>query len=207
MPTSLHYQIPKIIELIVDLNPSSVLDIGPGFGKYGFLAREYLELWDGREEYHKFIRRIDGIEAFEDYLTPVHEFIYNNVYVGDAKEVIDEIDFHYDLILLIDVLEHFVKEEGKVLIKKLLAKADCILISMPKNPFEQKDAFGNVYEIHRSKWSKRELTRLGKTFFIHDLEKYILCLGGDAIIENIKRKYYINKVKRLSNSVYLLLKS
>ena len=46
------------MDIIIALKPFSVLDIGSGFGKYGVLCREYLELWDGRQEY-KFLRRID----------------------------------------------------------------------------------------------------------------------------------------------------
>jgi hypothetical protein len=53
------------MDLVVNLNPSSVLDIGTGFGKYGLLCCEYLKLWDGRENYSHFLRRIDGVEAFE----------------------------------------------------------------------------------------------------------------------------------------------
>jgi hypothetical protein len=51
-----------------------------GFGKYGVLCREYLELWDGRENYHEFKRRIDGVEAYDKYITPIHKFVYNNMY-------------------------------------------------------------------------------------------------------------------------------
>ena len=46
MPTSLYTQITKILDAIVHTNPQSVLAIGTGFGKYGLLCREYLELWD-----------------------------------------------------------------------------------------------------------------------------------------------------------------
>lgn len=41
MPTSRPHQINKILELIILTAPESLLDIGPGFGKYGFLARGY----------------------------------------------------------------------------------------------------------------------------------------------------------------------
>ena len=51
MPSSQYYHISKIMEMIISLNPKSVLDIGSGFGKFGVLCREYLELWDGRQKY------------------------------------------------------------------------------------------------------------------------------------------------------------
>ena len=75
------------MDIIISLQPFSVLDVGSGFGKYGVLCREYLELWDGRQEY-KFIRRIDGVEAFENYITPLHKFIYNNIYTENIIDFI-----------------------------------------------------------------------------------------------------------------------
>ena len=66
MPTSHHSQINQIMQFVVLTDPKSLLDIGVGFGKYGFLAREFLELWDGREEIGNWTRRIDGIEIFTD---------------------------------------------------------------------------------------------------------------------------------------------
>ena len=109
MPTSHLHQINEIVELIVLTNPQTVLDVGVGFGKYGALAREYLELRDGRNQYHDWQRRIDGIEVFPDYLTPLHDYIYDTVHVGNATEIMPALNLRYDLVLLIDVLEHFTK--------------------------------------------------------------------------------------------------
>jgi hypothetical protein len=44
MPTSHKYQIKEIMELMVLINPKKILDLGIGFGKYGYLAREYLDI-------------------------------------------------------------------------------------------------------------------------------------------------------------------
>jgi len=41
MPTSEHWQIPWIVELIAREQPASVLDLGAGYGKYGVMTREY----------------------------------------------------------------------------------------------------------------------------------------------------------------------
>jgi len=46
MPTSHPFQLDDIVQLIIETAPLSILDIGVGFGKYGLLAREYLEIWD-----------------------------------------------------------------------------------------------------------------------------------------------------------------
>lgn len=144
----------------------SVLDVGAGFGKYGVLCREYLELWDGRYKYHEFQRRIDAVEVFADYITPLHKFIYNNVYTEDILTLIPKLDIkYYDMVLLIDVLEHFEHSIGQTLLDRLLTidrKAKGVLVSTPKNPLPQNAKFGNEYEIHRSKWTEQELKKTCK---------------------------------------------
>ncbi|MBW2991727.1 glycosyltransferase family 1 protein, partial [Candidatus Woesearchaeota archaeon] len=84
MPTSSPHQINEIMGEIMELDPSSILDIGVGFGKYGFLCREYLELWDyNNKRYGEWKREIDGIEVYEDYITDIQRKVYNNIFIGD----------------------------------------------------------------------------------------------------------------------------
>ena len=173
------------MDIVIALKPFSVLDIGSGFGKYGVLCREYLELWDGRREY-KFLRRIDGVEVFENYITPLHKFIYNNIYTENITELIKKIDYKYDLVLLIDVLEHFTKEEGTWLLNTLLSKNKGIIIGTPKNPSNQKDAFDNVFETHKSMWKKDDLTSFGKYYLIPDNISFIIYITKDQqILDNL----------------------
>jgi len=160
MPTSHSYQINQIVELIYNSKAKSVLDIGVGFGKYGFLAREYLELWDGREKYDDWQCRIDGIEAYPKYLTPIHDYIYNHIYQGNALEVVPKLKNKYDLVLMIDVLEHFTYEEGQELLNQLLKTSRNLLISTPKDNGDQEDSFGNPYETHKYEWTAKDLENL-----------------------------------------------
>lgn len=133
-------------------NPQSVLDIGCGRGKYGLLCREYLEDWNGGE------RIIDAVEAFPPYVTDLIRGIYDHVYIGDASEVLVTTPMRYDLYLLIDVLEHFSKEDGHKLLD--LCKGD-ILVATPKQVREQGAVNGNEYEIHKSQWCISELRQHG----------------------------------------------
>ncbi len=134
------------------LKPQSLLDIGIGFGKFGFLAREYLEIWDGRNTYGDWQRRIDGIEANPDYVTDLQRQIYDNIYIGDALKVLPTLDHIYDLIIMVDVLEHFTPEDGQKLFSECRRKSRSILISTPKVVTAQDDVFNNEYERHRSQW-------------------------------------------------------
>ncbi|TSA17113.1 MAG: hypothetical protein D4R72_05520 [Nitrosopumilales archaeon] len=113
MPTSHKYQINEIMELIVLTNPKKILDIGIGFGKYGYLSREYLDIGvgGGDEDYNFNKSQIDGIEVFAEYITPLHNMIYNHIYNKNALEVLPALKMKYDLILVIDVLEHFTYDD------------------------------------------------------------------------------------------------
>ena len=91
--------------------PSSLLDIGLGNGKIGFLARDLLDTILGqRYKKEEWEIRIDGVEVFPDYIQEFQKAIYDNIIIGDAFDVIDPLG-SYDLIFLGDVLEHFEKKE------------------------------------------------------------------------------------------------
>jgi hypothetical protein len=187
MPSSQYYQINEIIELIIRSHPDSVLEIGPGFGKYGFLTREYLELWDGRDVYNDWKFEIDTIEAFESYVTPLQKSIYSHIYTGDALEILPAIDRHYGLIVMVDVFEHFTWENGIRLLKEALSKADNVIISSPKTVNFQGDAFGNVYETHRFEWKPRHFDKFTPKFFVKHHSSLICYIGPAA--PRIKREY------------------
>lgn len=208
------------MDLITIMDPHSVLDIGTGFGKYGILCREYLELWDGRQQYSDFKRRIDGVEAYGPYITPLHRYVYDNLYVQDVQELVDNLDYNYDLVLLIDVLEHFSKKDGERLLRKLLSKHKGVLISTPKDPGDQRDAFGNTYEVHKSRWTKMDFTNLTNIqkgnsihsangtnisnskdkmscYFIRDSISNIGFIGNSELVRKLKRKKFIRKISKV----------
>lgn len=184
------------MDIVIALKPFSVLDVGTGFGKYGILCREYLELWDGRQEYN-FLRRIDGVEAFANYITPLHKFIYNNIYTENIIDLVKKLDYRYDLVLIIDVLEHFTKEEGERLLETLLSNNKSVLIATPRKPSNQKDVFDNVFEIHKSLWKKKDLMRFGNHYFITDNISHIVYITKDKeLLLNLRRELKELKIYR-----------
>lgn len=182
MPTSNFFQINQIIQTIFHLKPNSLLDVGVGFGKYGFLAREYLELWDGRDDYDQWVRRIDGIEVFPDYLTPIHNIVYDNIYVGDALDLVPALDGQYDLVLLIDIIEHFTHDEGRQLLSDCLNVGSNVLIATPKDITQQETTFDNPYERHRSQWQKWHFEAFDQQCQIDNSQSYIYLIGPGAAI-------------------------
>lgn len=162
MPSSHLYQIPTIINIIRGLKPGSILDIGCGFGKYGFLAREYLEIWQNRYQKAEWQTRIDCIEVHNFYITEIHHYIYDQIFKDEALSVLKNMQDHaYELILAIDILEHFSLEQGRVFIKECQRVATYTLVSTPKKFGTQDAVFDNQYEIHRSVWSLEEFDNLG----------------------------------------------
>ena len=180
MPSSHPMQIGPIMSLILSLKPSSILDIGIGFGKYGFLCREYLEIDPARKVYTEGCgeinrrKRIDGIEIFQQYITPASKYIYDEIYIGDALPLLtEEIKEVYDLILIIDVLEHFEKNKGKQLLEIVENKSKSVLISTPKRIGRQGKVFDNEYERHISQWSENDFMNYKSKQLISDPKSLI----------------------------------
>lgn len=152
MPTSWYQAVPNILDNVQMEMPQSILDIGIGFGKYGLLLREIVDVAYERYFPEEWIIKIDGVEAFSNYINPVHKHIYDNVLQGDIAHVIHNVQ-NYDVILLIDVLEHFSKNEGKKLIKNILLRTNkALIISTPIYPEPQEEYQGNKFEEHKSRW-------------------------------------------------------
>jgi hypothetical protein len=171
MPSSRPSLISPVIELIRKINPSSILEVGVGFGKWGFLFREYLDIWNMRYRREEWRVRIDGIEVFDYYITDIQRRVYDNIYLKSAEDVIDEL-IDYDLIFLGDVIEHFEKQSGVEFLRKCWSKSKkAIVITTPVNPSPQGVVFDNPYEKHRSFWQYedfRDIFRSGEYRIIDD---------------------------------------
>lgn len=161
MPSSASTYISRISYYIYAADPESILEIGPGCGKWGVLCREYLEV-----EKHRRLNksdwkiRFDCIEVFEKYITPVHKYIYDNIYIGKAEDLILSLD-NYDIILVIDVIEHMSKDIGLKFLKDCFEKASRVVIATPNGFVRQEAVFDNEFEIHRSGWTTKDFEQLG----------------------------------------------
>lgn len=173
MGTSNWQNISYCIELIRRINPKSVLDIGVGFGRWGILCREFLEVWDTGNYSGEWNCRIDAVEIFNDYLKPYHSYFYDNVYVADAGKFITESQEKYDLIICGDVIEHFEKNKAEEIISLCLEKSRYLMVNVPigKN-WEQEEINGNKYETHLSIWKNSDFKKY-PNFKIKKFRDYI----------------------------------
>lgn len=157
--------IPQVLDIVRAVNPRKVLDVGAGFGKYGLLIREqYLSIKSQRGD----LLPVDDIyiSAIEDngyFLKPDRLWtIYNNVFVKPLdNEFHTALRMHYDLVLLIDVIEHWTPLEASIRIKALLEHADNVLISTPKEVAMYKDHFYGDSRHHITQFDKDFLPSLG----------------------------------------------
>ena len=175
MPSSDPETIPRVLKLLRIINPLSIMDVGAGNGRYGFLFRESLDFDFDRMVKDTWKIQIDGIEICEKYITPVHQFVYNHIFIEDWLSC--NID-HYDLIFIGDVLEHF--QEGdwqRALMKAKKHSKTTIVVSPNWNGSITQGAWGgNEYEKHRVELSPAMIG--GKCVFANS--KAFICVFDNA---------------------------
>ncbi|GAB6164115.1 hypothetical protein JCM19992_01150 [Thermostilla marina] len=152
MPTSEPRTLSVVHDIILRLAPASVIDVGVGHGKTGVLVREFTDIWAKNYHRESWQTKIYGIEAFADYRNALWDYAYDKVIVGDAAECLPQLP-DADLIVVLDVWEHFQRDYGERFREMCLAKADYLLVCTPIEVHEQGAVFDNEYERHVSEWT------------------------------------------------------
>ena len=178
MPSSDPITIPIIIKIVKHLMPNSILDVGCGNGRYGFLFREVLDLDYGRMQKGLWNVVLNGVEVEKSYLTPIHDHVYNTIFISNWLDF--KLYTHYDLVFMGDVLEHFVDWEGAL--DKAKAIADTVIVVSPnwKGSIAQGAWFGNEHEEHCVELSPALVG--GKCLFANS--KCFISVFGDDRIED-----------------------
>ena len=130
-----------------------ILDIGAGFGKWGFLIRDSFDVMMF-QNFNKEDWKIDitAIEPFPNCITPLQENIYNRIIKKDFFDCIDDLG-QFDLVIFGDVIEHFEKEKGHEVLKKIFEHTNNIIVSTPNGFMPQGAWAENELEIHKSGWT------------------------------------------------------
>jgi hypothetical protein len=141
------------------MRPTSVLDIGPGAGKYGLIVKALRE--NGVE-----IESLAAVEIDESY---IEQFKLNDIYdvvqLGDAAMLPDVgPDAQWDLVILGDVLEHFRKSRGTDLIEYLYYRTKYIILVVPID-YIQGAWEGHHAEAHISTWYPADFARYKASCF------------------------------------------
>lgn len=146
MPSCRPEVISTILYKIMDMRPHTILDVGAGHGKWGCLAAEYLKYWCNIEP------AIDAVEPFGEYESPAWKF-YSYMYEGNVLDMSHDVFARYDLVLIVDVIEHIERKFGRLLLESC---KNHYIVSTPSYWNPQGCMFGNVLETHISKWSPKD---------------------------------------------------
>lgn len=181
MPIDRGSHISAIVEEIKHINPNSILDVGIGFGLFGAIFRAYTDIrWSEvyPERYGNWQTRIDGIEIFPEYRNPLWK-VYNYVSIGDALEKLNDVNEtlaeKYDLVYSGDMIEHFTKENGHILIGKMLKKGRNVIIATPYPTPPQDPVLGNEHERHLSEWTLDD--------FLPYTHEIVGCFNGILVVK------------------------
>jgi SAM-dependent methyltransferase len=162
MPVSLWLGLEDALSAIKEQWPRSVLDAGIGFGLFGHLLRQYLDVWEGRIRREDWRIRIDGIEIDERRIQPHARYLYDGVFVGDIRELVPLLASRsrYDVILFGDVLEHLPKADAAALLRKSVALAGkLVVVRIPLGDGWRKEGREEP-DHHRSTWSVDDFSGL-----------------------------------------------
>ena len=154
MPLSIWQGLEDCLALMVARRPAAILDAGVGFGLWGHLLRQYLDVWCGRIQREQWTTRIDGIEIDPARVQPHSHHLYSHVYVGDIREEVPRRgnETEYDIILFGDVIEHLPKEDGIELLRTAGALArDLVVIRIPLGDGWRVEG-REPPDHHRSRW-------------------------------------------------------
>lgn len=91
---------------------------------------------------------IEGIESFREYDNPMwHLYSGRGVAVWDFTD--PELPMSgYDLVLMIDSLEHVDPERGRPLLQKIVERNRNVIVSVPNGRMDQGETYGNPLEAH-----------------------------------------------------------
>jgi SAM-dependent methyltransferase len=103
-----------------------------------------------------------GVDIFQPYLEECRQ---KDIYSGYIQADIREIEFKdspFDAVLMLEVLEHLTKEEGRRLLDRCASWArKKVIISTPNGYLWQDRYDNNPFQEHKSGWSVEELRNLG----------------------------------------------
>jgi len=190
MPYSHYELIPIVLSEVKRIQPVSILDVGCGLGVYGFLCRIYLDLYDDEGFYLKLRKdggrgwdiTIDGIEGFQGYRDFIPEWVYDEVIIGDAIQVLSrKRDAEYDLVLALAILEHLDRKEGFRFLEEIRRVGRNAIVATPKE-FKEQTVPDNPYETHRSLWGYTDFVRMGFNRFIPHWGEWIAIYDDKGVL-------------------------
>jgi hypothetical protein len=144
----------------------TVLDIGPGQGKYGRMLRRVQPS-----------ARLIGVEVDPAYVEQYKlRELYDEVWVRDAAGLMDDPRRAFSAVIIGDCIEHMRKSVGVDLLSFLVYRSRIIIVVFPVQ-MVQNAWRGHVSEAHLSVWSERDFADFDRIFVERDLMRLCLIRG------------------------------
>lgn len=140
MPTSLNLYDYEYVQLFNKVNPKTILDVGPGYGRMGQMVKNL-----------NIDCKLDAIEIDSTYINQYNLYsIYQTIYNCDVKNFcLEHPRLRYDIVIFNDILEHMFRSEAMDVIDFLLYRTNYIVVQWPTD-FVQDDWENHQSEVHRS---------------------------------------------------------
>jgi hypothetical protein len=165
---------PVICNLLARINPESILELGCGEGKLGDLAKQS-NLMPKLTAVQKLFSKSD--------LLHLNSKGYTNIIGSNILEYFKEgFDDVYDLIVAMDVIEHFLYSDAISIIDFALYKSKWLLLVWPSKP--PQSGISNKFDRHRTSFELGTLTNLFDVAYyeqrgfaqVNYLHRYHLCV-------------------------------
>ena len=119
---------------IYKIEPTTVYDIGVGFGTFGAMIRERREMPYLRWKREQWEGTLCGCEIYGPYIEEFKhlEYLYDNIEIGSIYDIIQKPDFGmWDVIHAGDVIEHLDKEEANFVLDEIPKHCKHFILSIP----------------------------------------------------------------------------
>lgn len=170
MPLSIWDGMEDCLRVITRARPRTVLDVGIGFGLWGHLLRQYLDVWSGRVQREQWTTRIDGIEIDERRIQPHARHLYTSLHVGDMRALVPALAAAtaYDVILFGDVLEHVDKPDALAVLDAAVRLAgEIVVVRIPMGDGWRREG-REPPDHHRSQWMPDDFVPYRATIQLYD---------------------------------------
>lgn len=158
----------------------TLLDVGSGNGR--FMQRIN---WD-----KKF--KVIGVELFNAYIRQAKATkLYEKILKEDIKRLTFEKN-SFDAVLASQIVEHFTKKEGILLIKKMERWArNTVVIGTPNGHFHQEAYDDNDLQEHFSSWTPPDFRKLGYSVYGQGLK---LIYGEKGLLHTFLGTFFPTKI-------------
>lgn len=155
MPTSNPEGKPYILQYLIDHEEiNTFVDFGAGHGTYAHLIKGLMPK-----------KTMIGIDIWQDNIDYLNEKkLYDIVKKGDIRDIKLP---PADCAILGDIIEHFEKEEAKLVFNRINHAYKHVILSMPPVDTLHGPECGNPDEAHKSLWTVEEIYNMcGKDYEI-----------------------------------------